>query len=142
MTTHQDLVEARHLLLHLPYISPTSPLHLPTSPYISHQDLVEPRDLLRLGVLVVDAVVDHTHARRLVRGRGRGRGRVRVRIRGRGRGRVRVNRHRLPGGSVRRGHARQLRERDGGGVVPSDLVRVRVRVGVVPSDLVRVRVRV
>ena len=81
----------------------------------------------------------------LVRVRVRIRVRVRVWIRGGGRVRVKVRvwcQHRLPGGRVRRGHARQLRERDGGAVVPSDLVRVRVRVGVVPSDLVRVRVRV
>ena len=54
--------------------------------------------------------------------------------------------HWLPGGRVRRGHARQLRDRDGGGVVPSDLVRIRVRVrvgvGVVVGVGVRVRVRV
>ena len=81
----------------------------------------------------------------LVRVRGRLRVRDRVWIRGGGRVRVRVRvscQHRLPGGSVGRGHARQLRERDGGSVVPCELVRVRVRVRVVPSDLVRVRVRV
>jgi len=82
-----------------------------------------------------------------VRVRDRVRVRVRDRVRIRGRGRVRVRfrvscQHRLPGGSVGRGHARQLCERDGGAVVPCELVRVRVRVRVVPSDLVTVRVRV